>query len=198
MPRTLPELPRRGLRSFEFQRSQTHRHQGIDLPAPEGSPIFAVAPGIVTHASAELEQGFSGYGAHIAIATDAGNAWNLYAHLSRVDVRPGQHVYTGQLIGAVGRTCFTHEDPQRLCGGAHLHFEASPTPYPQASEAQRLDPVAWLQAQGTHPLGGDAELPTATAAAPDRAAGFRAAAGFKLVAVVAVIAIAAAARARRR
>lgn len=156
MARRLPKLPRYGRRGgYLDRRSATHLHRGIDLGAPEGTPVYAIAPGVVTHASAELGSGFSGYGGHVVVRLGTAGPWLLYAHLSRVDVRPGDSVAGGQLLGAVGRTCYSREEPRKLCGGAHLHFEVSPTPYPQDSEAPRLDPVAYLQEQGAHPMASD-------------------------------------------
>jgi murein DD-endopeptidase MepM/ murein hydrolase activator NlpD len=143
-------LPQTGTRRYLARRTPSHLHRGIDLIAPEGTPVFATADGTVTHARAAFERGFSGYGGHVVIAT--GGRWLLHAHLSAVDVAPGERVRRGELLGRVGRTCFTEEDPKKLCAGAHLHFEVSPTPYPQRSEAPRLDPVAWLRNRAVHPF----------------------------------------------
>jgi hypothetical protein len=141
-------LPTEGLRSFGFQRSATHTHQGIDLPAREGVPVLAVAPGVVRHATHEWQQGFSGYGRVVVVEHPELGAWTLYAHLSEVLVAPGEVVSAGEMLGRVGRTAFTHEDhtAEFQTSGAHLHFEVSPRPYPQDSEAPRLNPVAWLEA----------------------------------------------------
>lgn len=146
-------LPTTGILSYLYRRSASHTHQGIDLGAPTGAPVYSVAPGYVAHASAELEPGFSGYGRHVVVRAKGGS-YQLYAHLDHVDVTPGSYVRRGARLGTVGRTCFTTEEPQRLCGGAHLHFEVSATPYPQDSEASRLDPVAYLDAVGGHPFVG--------------------------------------------
>jgi len=153
-------LPTEGRRGFHARRTPTHRHQGIDLLAPKDAPVYAVRDGVVTHASSNLEPGFSGYGGHIVLKSDtiiagfiigkahgsrnAVGPWFLYAHLDSVAVRPGQRVKQGQVIGRVGNTCYTRADPHKLCKGAHLHFEVSPRPYPQDSEATRLDPVVYL------------------------------------------------------
>ena len=136
-------FPRTGNLAFGARRSATHVHQGIDLPRPEGTPVFAVADGVVEHASDVWAPGFNGYGAHVVIAHQDGTR-ALYAHLQRTTVPKGRHVLAGELIGHVGRTTFTKDDPTRESGGPHLHLEISPRPYPQPSEAPRLDPVAWL------------------------------------------------------
>jgi hypothetical protein len=117
------------------------------LAAPEGAPVYAAAAG---HVSALVERpgtvGFRGYGRAVVLHHELaglGHVWTLYAHLSSIDsrLRVGDSVSEGQLIGRVGRTCDTRADASHRCGGAHLHFELSPSSYPQQSEAPRLDPT---------------------------------------------------------
>lgn len=140
-------LPITGILSYGYQRSATHRHNGIDLPARLGTNVRAAAPGKVTHATETWEQGFTGYGRVVAIE-HADGLHTLYAHLDRVAVTPGQLVEAGEVIGTVGTSRFNandltfEADPKK----AHLHFELAATPYPQkkGSSAPRLDPVAWL------------------------------------------------------
>lgn len=141
-------LPHTGALSWGADRA-THKHNGIDLPASEGTPVVAAAAGLVRYASDAYQMGFAGYGGHVVVEHPDAGAWTLYAHLSRVDVNAGEPVAEGEQIGAVGRTSFTHADPTALIkGGAHLHFEVSPTPYPQSNQASRFDPIAWLLALG--------------------------------------------------
>ncbi len=85
-------------------------HQGADYAAPSGAPVLASAPGKV------LRTGYdpSGYGRFVEIQHGEGLT-SLYAHLSRVDVRPGDRVDGGEAIGAVGSTGHST--------GPHLHFE---------------------------------------------------------------------------
>lgn len=141
------QLPTEGVRSFGFARSATHTHQGVDLPAPEGTDVLAAAPGVVRHATDAWQQGFSGYGRVVVVEHPDLGAWTLYAHLSQALVAPGEVVKEGERIGLVGRTAFTHADHEAefSSSGAHLHFEVSPRPYPQGSEEARIPPVAWLQ-----------------------------------------------------
>ena len=90
----------------------------------------------MTHASDASGVGFRGYGpGHVVI--DHGGAWTLYAHLGPVAVRPGERVTAGQLVGYIADGV---KPP-------HVHFEVAARPYPMRSEAERIDPVAWL-AQG--------------------------------------------------
>lgn len=147
------KLPTSGILSFGFVRSDTHIHRGIDIPAKLGTPVRAAASGVVEHAHQSLAPGFSGYGAVVVVRMGQNGPWQLYAHLDKVLVQKGQTVLEGQQIGTVGRSCFNKTDPKKLCDGPHLHFEVSPRPYPQDSEASRMDPVAWIQGGGAAGLG---------------------------------------------
>ena len=149
------KLPKKGKLAFHYQRSPTHKHQGVDLVARQGTPVRASLPGIVEVASSELAQGFSGYGRVVVVRsareeTPEGTnpVWCLYAHLDQVLVKSGERVVSGQTIATVGDTCFKREDPEHRCSAPHLHFEVSPRRYPQPSESPRLDPVQMLFTRG--------------------------------------------------
>ena len=87
-------------------------HTGVDLTAPQGTPVYATGDGRVTVAGRGANLG--GYG--ICIVIDHGYGFKtLYAHLSEVKVQQGQRVKRGELIGNVGRT--------GLSQGYHLHYE---------------------------------------------------------------------------
>lgn len=84
-------------------------HQGVDMDADMGDPIFAYADGVVVWAG---ERG--GYGNCVII--DHGNQFGtLYAHQSQMAVTVGQTVRGGEVIGFIGST--------GLSSGPHLHFE---------------------------------------------------------------------------
>lgn len=84
-------------------------HEGIDFVADQGTPVFASAGGIVQTAEYHPQ-----YGNLIEI--DHGNDFSSrYAHLSRIDVKPGQIIKRGQRIAASGNT--------GRSTGPHLHFE---------------------------------------------------------------------------
>jgi murein DD-endopeptidase MepM/ murein hydrolase activator NlpD len=84
-------------------------HTGLDFSADIGTEIYATGDGIV-----KSPDGGSGYGIHVVI--DHGFGYQtLYAHMSRVAVRPGQKVKRGQVIGFVGNT--------GVSSGPHLHYE---------------------------------------------------------------------------
>jgi murein DD-endopeptidase MepM/ murein hydrolase activator NlpD len=88
-----------------------HFHTGIDVGAPYGTAITAADSGIVSYTN----RGWGGgYGNFILITHGNGYA-TLYAHLSAIDVSPGQAVRRGQVIGAEGSTGYST--------GPHLHFE---------------------------------------------------------------------------
>ena len=88
-----------------------HRvHTGIDLAAPQGTPIYAAKGGVVEIAGWSR----AGYGYYVKI-NHGGGVETLYGHMSRIAVRTGQRVKQGSLIGYVGRTGFAT--------GPHLHFE---------------------------------------------------------------------------
>ena len=141
---TVAALPRDGVRSYLFQRRPDHRHRGIDLPAPRGTPVLASAPGLVVHAVRQWQQGFTGYGRCVVLRHEGG-AYTLYAHLETVDVHRGQHVEAGERVGSVGGSSFSRAgDYVDEDLGPHLHFEASARPYPMRSEDDRIDPVEWL------------------------------------------------------
>lgn len=85
-------------------------HAGMDFTAKPGVPIHATGDGVVTYA----EYGTNGYGMHVIV--DHGFDYEtLYAHLSKLEVRKGQRVKRGDVIGLVGNT--------GLSVGPHLHYE---------------------------------------------------------------------------
>jgi murein DD-endopeptidase MepM/ murein hydrolase activator NlpD len=73
-------------------------HYGADLAAPVGTPVHAPAPGLVSFA----ETGLHFEGGLILIDHGQGVV-SAYLHLSRIDVRAGEHVRPGRVIGAVGQ-----------------------------------------------------------------------------------------------
>lgn len=84
-------------------------HSGMDIAAPEGTPVHAPASGIVSFA----ENGLYLTGGTVLIDHGHGVSSN-FLHLSRIDVKPGEHVAQGQVIGAVGMT--------GRATGPHLHW----------------------------------------------------------------------------
>lgn len=85
-------------------------HEGMDFSGKMGTPIHAAGTGIVEKA----EVAFYGYGKTIVLNHGYGYK-TLYAHLSSIDVRPGQKVKRGDIIGKLGST--------GKSTGPHLHYE---------------------------------------------------------------------------
>ena len=113
-------------------------HNGVDYSAPTGTAVRSVAEGTIEFAGRQ-----SGYGNVVQVKHRAGRS-TLYAHLSRIDVREGQRIEQGQLIGAVGATGWAT--------GPHLHFEfringsfQDPLTIATASELMRVDTAAKTQ-----------------------------------------------------
>jgi murein DD-endopeptidase MepM/ murein hydrolase activator NlpD len=84
-------------------------HLGVDYAAPTGTPAMTVGDGVVIFAARQ-----NGYGNVVEVRHGNGHT-TLYAHLSKINVRTGQTVQKGQVIGAVGSTGWST--------GPHLHFE---------------------------------------------------------------------------
>lgn len=85
-------------------------HSGVDIGAPEGTPVLASYSGTVATADT-----LGGYGLAVVLQHNDGAQDTLYAHLSEILVRPGEKVEQGSVIGRVGST--------GLSTGPHLHFE---------------------------------------------------------------------------
>ena len=86
-------------------------HQGIDLGAPEGTPIYASRTGVVTAATFGKSAGY-----YVSINHGDGFS-SIYMHMTRYVVKKGQAVSAGQVIGYVGST--------GTSTGNHLHFGIS-------------------------------------------------------------------------
>jgi murein DD-endopeptidase MepM/ murein hydrolase activator NlpD len=85
-------------------------HDGLDIIADVGTPVYASGDGTVEFAS------HSGGGYGLVILIDHGYGYEtLYAHLSKIIVRSGQRVRRGDLIGYSGKS--------GLVSGPHLHYE---------------------------------------------------------------------------
>ncbi|MDA0794422.1 MAG: M23 family metallopeptidase [Bacteroidetes bacterium] len=85
-------------------------HYGMDFSAKKGTPIYATGNGIVQRA----DNRSSGYGRHIRIDHGFGYI-SLYGHLEKYNVRRGQKVKRGDIIGFVGNT--------GRSVGPHVHYE---------------------------------------------------------------------------
>ena len=96
-------------------------HPGLDFTAPQGTPVYATADGVIEIAG---NLG-NGYGNHIVI--DHGYSYNtLYGHLYKIKAKRGQRVKRGEVIGYVGNT--------GKSTGPHLHYEV-------IKRNKHLDPI---------------------------------------------------------
>lgn len=102
------------------------KHNGIDLAAPTGTPVYATADGLISRA-----ERFSSYGNYIQIE-HGGELQTRFGHLSGFAVTAGEQVRKGQLIGFVGTT--------GRSTGPHLHYEVRLAGLP-------VDPRPYMQTQ---------------------------------------------------
>lgn len=98
-----------GYRSDPFTK-KPRMHWGMDFTAPKGTPIYATGDGFVKRADNRA----SGYGKHIRVDHGFGYV-SLYAHMNKFQVKRGQKVKRGEIIGYVGNT--------GRSAGPHLHYE---------------------------------------------------------------------------
>lgn len=117
--------PARGVITSRFGwRRYRYHHNGIDVAAPAGAPIYAAGDGVVEFAGWR-----GGYGRVVYLRHHDG-VTSVYAHASQLLVRAGERVTRGQLIARVGCT--------GVCTGPHLHFEVHVGGRP-------VNPIRYLQ-----------------------------------------------------
>ncbi len=101
-------------------------HAGEDYSAPPGTPVYAPAAGAVVLAEKLFVRGN-------AVVLDHGNGvFTGYWHMSELNVKPGEQVKLGQVLGKVGTT--------GLSTGAHLHWELRVA-------GMAVDPLQWVEAR---------------------------------------------------
>jgi murein DD-endopeptidase MepM/ murein hydrolase activator NlpD len=105
-------------------------HTGVDFLVNSGTPVHAVAAGVVVSAGAD-----GAYGNDVIIK-HADGKYTLYGHLTQPLVSAGQSVTEGQEIGISGAT--------GNVTGPHLHFEVRTTP----DYGSDIDPVAYMASKG--------------------------------------------------
>ncbi|MEU9214576.1 M23 family metallopeptidase [Streptomyces sp. NPDC048415] len=110
-------------------------HSGQDFAVASGTEVLAAHGGTVVKTGGNGAGDGPAYGNAIVIKHGNGT-YSQYAHLSRIDVKVGQVVTTGQHIALSGNTGNS--------SGPHLHFEIRTT----ANYGSAIDPVAFLRAKG--------------------------------------------------
>ena len=105
-------------------------HDGIDLGATTGTPVYAMSKGTVIGSFYD-----SSFGNKLEIKYwDGSISW--YGHLSKRNAQKGDTVRPGELVGLVGNTGHSF--------GSHLHFEMQKT----TTSDVPIDPIAWLKRHG--------------------------------------------------
>jgi murein DD-endopeptidase MepM/ murein hydrolase activator NlpD len=105
-------------------------HQGVDIAAPIGTPIYVPEDGVVLQAGAA-----SGFGQAVYVQHGDGEI-TLYGHVNQFYVSAGQVVKAGDHIADVGN--------KGQSTGPHLHFEV----HQGGLYASRVNPMPWLQSHG--------------------------------------------------
>lgn len=105
----------------------SENHQGVDIAVPRGTPVYAPAEGVVTHAAWKGDYGNM-------VELDHGTGYTTrFGHLSQMDVEVGDRVMKGQIIGEVGST--------GRSTGPHLHYEVR-------FQGTPVDPIDYLDKLG--------------------------------------------------
>jgi murein DD-endopeptidase MepM/ murein hydrolase activator NlpD len=103
-------------------------HAGVDVAAPIGTPIYAVADGTVIDAGPA-----SGFGMWVRLRHSDGTI-TVYGHVNTATVSVGQHVTAGDQIATVGNRGYST--------GPHCHFEV------WQNGVTKIDPLPWLASRG--------------------------------------------------
>ncbi len=124
-----------GLRRF-FNEQERRPHSGLDIAAPEGTPIKAAASGKV------IDAGDFFFSGNMIYLDHGQGVISLYAHLSKINVKPGDVVKQGDIIGEVGQT--------GRVTGPHLHFAV-------IANQTLIDPIFMLPEKTEPPTAGTTE-----------------------------------------
>ena len=123
---------RRGMRDHPVAGGQK-MHQGTDIAAPSGTPLYAFTDGVITDRGHD-----NGYGNYMAWKDSFGSE-HFYAHMTQMSANVGDTVKAGTIIGKSGGGA---NDPGRgTSTGAHLHWEYGPVGETGRNGAGLVDPL---------------------------------------------------------
>lgn len=122
-------------------------HNGVDIGAPKGTPILAIAAGTIDSAWTSGSPGVRGYG-NVIVIRHGPNVLSMYAHCDWTRDDVGSYVQQGEQIAGVGNTS-NPDDPADRAFNPHLHLEIV-THWPLRADdtASRYDVVATLESIG--------------------------------------------------
>lgn len=127
--------------SWGNPRSGGRRHQGIDIFAPKDTPVLSTTNGIVTRV------GTNKLGGQVVWVLGPGLERHYYAHLSRhADVRPGDRVEPGAILGYAGNTGNARGGPVHLHYGIYRNGTAH-NPFPRLAAGAKRAPARAAQAR---------------------------------------------------
>jgi len=117
--------------SWGAARTGGRHHEGIDIPAPRGQPVVSATEGIV------VRVGTNRLGGQVVDILGPGLETHYYAHLDRYgDVKPGDVVEPGDVIGYVGNTGDANGTPFHLHYGIYSWNGTATNPYPRLVAAK--------------------------------------------------------------
>lgn len=113
-----------------YNKQPRNPHSGLDIAAPKGTPVHTIAKGKVI---ATDDLFFTG---NTVIVDHGHGILSIYGHLSKIDVKPGQNIQQGDVIGKVGKT--------GRATGPHLHWE-------MIVNQTRVNPLLFVPASAIKP-----------------------------------------------
>ena len=130
----------------KYPNGKPRPHQGIDLATDEGYRVYAVEDGEIV----SIAKGLDGYGFTVSLKInnkdnpELNGKFAFYAHLDRIDVKPGQKVSAGTQLGLSGDTG-NAKGMATIPKGAHLHFEIRTIQNPGLGLGGRIDPEPYIK-----------------------------------------------------
>ena len=130
----------------KYPNGKPRPHQGIDLATDEGYRVYAVEDGEIV----SIAKGLDGYGFTVSLKInnkdnpELNGKFAFYAHLDRIDVKVGDKVNYGCVIGLSGDTG-NATGMKTVAKGGHLHFEIRTIQNPGLGLGGRIDPEPFIK-----------------------------------------------------